>query len=128
MLLRAFETMRKNIESGRVAQFSVGSGRLSNSLIDADKMRAVAVNTNINTRRLTEVYTKTFDKITNLLKVIQSKTLMQTAEYGVSAKILAHSTVSALLDVMEVIEPRIKNATQIDSDLHKIQKLYESLV
>lgn len=128
MLLRAFETMRKDIESGRAQAFAVGSGKISNSLIDADKMRAVAVNTNINTKKLTEAYSQTFNKITEILRTIQAKTFMQTSDYGISAKLLAHNTVGALLDITDAIEPRIKNATKVDKELHKIQNLYENLV
>lgn len=128
MLLKAFETMRKNLESGRVSAFSIGSTRTSNSLIDADKMRAVAVNTNINTKKLTEAYTQTFNKITDILRTVQAKTFMQSMDYGISAKLLAHNTVGALLDITDAIEPRIKNATKVDAELHKIQNLYEDLV
>ena len=101
---------------------------MTSSLIDADKMRAVAVNTNINTKKLTEAYSQTFNKITEILRTIQAKTFMQTSDYGISAKLLAHNTVGALLDITDAIEPRIKNATKVDKELHNIQNLYENLV
>jgi hypothetical protein len=128
LLLKAFNTVRQNLESGRLTHYSI-NGRLAElDMIDADRIRDAVYKTKVNTDALTSAYSQTFAKIQDIIKVIQSKSLMQSVDSVVSFKILSHATSGAALDLLEAVSPRIKEAVVLEKRLAKVQNMYEKLI
>ncbi len=128
LLLRAFNTVRQNLETGKLTHYSI-NGRLAEiDMIDADRIRDAAYKTKVNIDALTKAYSQTFAKIQDIIKVIQSKSLMQSVDSVISFKILSHATSGAALDLLEAVNPRIQEAAILEKRLTKVQGMYEKLI
>jgi hypothetical protein len=100
LLLRAFNTVRKNLETGKLTHYSI-NGRLAEiDMIDSNRIRDAVNKTKINTDALTTAYSQTFAKIQDIVKVLRIKSEMQSVDSVVSFKILSHATSGAALDLL----------------------------
>ena len=128
VLLKAFQVMDSNIRSGKQVNYSIGGRIAEADLIDADRMRDVAIKTKINTDALTKAYTETYNKIKDILRVIQAKSMSSVIDNMSSFRLLSNATVGATLDLLDVIKPRISEASRLEKDLEKISKMYDKLI
>jgi hypothetical protein len=128
LLLKAFNTVRENLESGNTTFYSIAGRAMEVDMIDADRMRDAAYKTKVNVDALSKAYSDTFARIQDILKVIQSKSLMQSVNSVTSFKILSHATAGVALDLLNALEPRIKEATILEKRLDKVQNMYEKLI
>lgn len=96
--------------------------------IDATRLRDNLLRTKINTDKLKEAYVVTNQQINNLSKIIMNKNMLGVSQLGAQYAFLSAATYELLLDMLNIIKERLKEASDMEKKLKKMKSSYESLV
>lgn len=128
LLLGMFQSTIKDISSGTVSTYAL-SGKLTNlDMLDSGKLRDSLIRTKVNIDNLKTVYTQTESRITSTLTMIQRSQIVASAKLGQTYKFYSASTYTGMIKILDVINPRIKDAVKLEKNLAKMSKVFDSLV
>lgn len=128
MLLDIFSQTLRDIETGRVATIDIAGSLAETNSIDSKKIKDDLIRTKINTDKLKEVYVKTSEKINDILRVIQHKQILGSTGMGISFRFLSQGSYTVILNIIDVLKPRLEHTIKMEKEMEKIKVRYEKLV
>lgn len=126
-LLGLFKRTVEGIKSGRVDTVEIGTNAVEVSAIDAARIKDNVLRTNTNVEALKGAYLQTSNRVKDVARIITHKELLMLSGYGVDTKWLSSSTYQQMMDIMNSLKPRLKDAEADEKKLNKLQKQYEEV-
>lgn len=128
VMIELFKQTYNSLFSGKVKAIEVSGSLSFESGIDANKLKENLLRTRINTDNLKKAYVVTNKQINNISQIIMSKHLLGAADMGVSFAFLSASTYQIMIDLLDTINVRLREAKQMEKKLAKMKTAYENLV
>jgi hypothetical protein len=127
ILLRLFNDTIDQITSGRLSSYAV-DGKLSPiNTLDASNLKNNLMRTHVNTEKLKEVYVEIQKRIQNVLMIIGHKQLIAAEGMGLKYKFYSASTYQVMIQILNVITPRIKDVVRIEKGMNDFRRRFETL-
>lgn len=127
LVLSLFKKTIEGIKFGKVDTVEIGTNAVEVSAIDAVRIKDNLLRTNTNVEALKGAYTQTSNRIKDVARIITHKELLMLSGYGVDTKWLSSSTYQQMMDIMNSLKPRLKDAEADEKKLNKLQKQYEEV-
>ena len=105
-----------------------GQLSFSGDAINATKLKDNLLRTKINTDNLKQAYVVTNKQINALAQIIMNKNLIGATQMGVQYAFLSASTYEIMIELIGIIDTRLKEAKAMEGKLQKMKKSYENLV
>lgn len=96
--------------------------------IDSGKLKDNLIRTKINTDNLKAAYVMTNKQITTISKIIMNKNLASVGSLGSGYAFLSASTYETMIDIIKVVDERLKEASKMEKKLQKMKSAYDNLV
>jgi hypothetical protein len=128
ILLKLFQSALKDMTKGTVSRYAVAGKLVQADYLDSGKLKDNLIRTKINTDNLKEVFIETQKRIENTLTMITQKQLLASQQMGISFKFYSAATYSQMIKILEVIEPRIKDASKMEREMDKVKKMFDKIV
>lgn len=131
LMLQIFKSTLAAITDANAATKAVeirGQLSFSGDAINATKLKDNLLRTKINTDNLKQAYVVTNKQINALAQIIMNKNLIGASQMGVQYAFLSASTYEIMIELIQIIDVRLKEAKAMESKLQKMKKSYESLV
>lgn len=104
-----------------------GSVKFGSDAISAAKLRDNLLRTRINTDQLKQAYVVTNKQINTIAQIIMQKNMLGASQMGVQFAYLSASTYEIMIELLDVINVRLKEASAMEKKLQKMKKSYEKL-
>lgn len=117
----------KDLKSGHVEHYEINGGMGEISALDSGRVRENLLRTNQNITSLKSAYMDTSAKINDIAKIINQKELLMVTNMGADFKWLTSTTLEHMIEIMETIEPRLKEAKQLEKRLAKVERAYQQV-
>lgn len=127
LVLGLFRDTVDGLKSGNTPVYEIGSTAVEVSAIDSSRVRDNLIRTNANITSLKGAYSQTAEMIKNTARIITHKEMLMLSGYGLDNKWLSSSTYAQIIEIVDTIKPRLKEATKDEKQLTKMQKKYESV-
>jgi hypothetical protein len=127
MLLKVFKTSMDDAINNRTPQYEVQGRAVELVAADKDRLRLNLEKTLANTEKLKALYKEVASKISTILKVVTHKQLIAATDMGVSFKFYSAATYEAMIALIEMIQPRLKDAEKLEKQLVDVKERYEKL-
>ena len=128
MLLTIFQGTFKSITNGELSSYEVGGGMAQTDAVSADRIKENLMRTKSNTDALKLAYQATSERISAVSQIIGHKQLTMSSNMGVAFKYFSSGTYQEMIKILDVINPRIEEASKFEKKLDNIQKKYNKLV
>ena len=127
LVLGLFRKTVDGLKNGDTPVYEIGSTAVEVSAIDSSRVRDNLIRTNDNIKRLKQAYTETAEMIKNTARVITHKEMLMLSGYGIDNKWLSSATYQTIIDILDTLKPRLKDAARNEKALTKMQKKYEAV-
>lgn len=128
IVLELFNNTLKDINKPSESQFEIRGDLMGSEPLNAVKLKDNLLRTKINTDNLKAAYVVTNKQINALAQIIMNKNLLGMDSMGVQFAFLSASTYEVMLDVIKVIDARLKEAEKIEKKLQKMKNAYDKLM
>ena len=95
--------------------------------VSSQKLRDNLLRTKVNADNLKKAYTITNQQINTIARIIANKNIVGITQMGVQYAMLSASTYSIMIEMLEEIEGRIKEASKTEKDLEKMRTAFSKL-
>ena len=127
VVLELFKKTIAGIKTGSVSTYEIGSTAVEVSAIDYARVKNNLILTNQNIENLKAAYTQTAEKIKSVSRIITHKEMLMLSGYGISNEWLTSGTFYQIIEIVQKIEPRIKDIAKREKELTNMQKQYERI-
>ena len=117
----------QDIKHGRVKAMDLKTGYAEIRPIEAGKVRASLIATNTNLEDLKKIFSQTHAGIMNIGRLINAKQMQALNVSPHIYKFLTMETYGNMLDMIEVIEPRIEEALESQKKLEQTKKQFSAI-
>jgi len=128
LLLELFKETMKSIASGRVPAYALQGNLTELDIINKNKLKDNLIRTKINVDSLKRAYVETQRGIIQKLQVITQKQLFASQGLGVSFKFYSAGTYQQMINILKVIQPRIKDAHKLEKKLARMGQIFNKVV
>lgn len=104
-----------------------GKVNFGSDAISAAKLKDNLLRTRINTDQLKQAYVVTNKQINTIAQIIMNKNMLGASQMGIQFAYLSASTYEVMIELIKIIDVRLKEATAMDKKLQKMKKSYEKL-
>ena len=127
LLLRLFQATINDITKGTVSTYALSGKLTTMELLDSSKLRDNLIRTKLNTDNLKRAYQETDNKITDTLAMINQGLVLASSKLGEAFKYYSASTYSQMIDILQVLQPRIKSVEKIEKDMMKMKATFDTI-
>lgn len=127
IVLELFKRTIAGIKTGNISTYEIGSTAVEVSAIDYARVKDNLILTNQNVENLKAAYTQTAEKIKSVSRIITHKEMLMLSGYGISNEWLTSGTFYQIIEIVQKIEPRVKDIAKREKELTKMQKQYEKI-
>jgi hypothetical protein len=128
MLLELFKETMEGIATGRVPAYALQGKLTEFDIINKGKLKDNLIRTKINIDSLKRAYTETQKQAIQKLQVITQKQLFAAEGLGEMFKFYSAATYTRMINILNVIEPRIKNANKLEKNLKRMGDKFNKVV
>lgn len=104
-----------------------GRVNFGSDAISAAKLKDNLLRTRINTDQLKQAYVVTNKQINTIAQIIMNKNMLGASQMGIQFAYLSASTYEVMIELIKIIDVRLKEASAMDKKLQKMKKSYEKL-
>jgi hypothetical protein len=95
--------------------------------VSSQKLKDNLLRTKVNTDNLKKAYTITNQQINTIARIIANKNIIGITQMGVQYAMLSASTYSIMIEMLDDIDGRIKEASKTEKDLQKMKDAFNKL-
>jgi hypothetical protein len=128
LLLELFKATMEAIAEGRVPTFALQGKLTELETINKDRLKDNLIRTKINTENLKKAYIDTQQKIISTLQIISQKQLFAAEGLGVSFRFYSAATYVQMEKILDVLNPRIKDAERLEKRLTKMGQIFDKVI
>lgn len=104
-----------------------GELTFSGDAINATRLKDNLLRTKINTDNLKAAYVVTNKQINQIAQIIMNKNLLGASQMGVQYAFLSASTYETMINILKIIDERLKDAKEMEKKLNKMKTAYVKL-
>lgn len=130
IMLKMFENTLQLMKSGVSGDSALeirGELTLTGDAINATRLKDNLLRTKINTDNLKAAYVVTNKQINQIAQIIMNKNLLGASQMGVQYAFLSASTYETMIEILEIIDMRLKEAQVMEKKLNKMKASYIKL-
>lgn len=129
IMLNVFKDTLQRIRNPKTATAVELSGNLvfDYDAISSAKLKDNLLRTKINTDNLKRAYQMTNQQVNTIAKIIMNKNLLGVSQLGVQYAALSASSYTVMIEILDIIDKRLKEAAVMEKKLQKMKKEYEEL-
>jgi hypothetical protein len=128
LLLELFKETMSAISSGKVPVYALQGKLTEIDVINKSKLKDNLIRTKINIDNLKRAYIETQKTAIEKLQVITQKQLFAAEGLGQMFKFYSAATYTRMINIIDVIEPRIKNANKLEKKLKYMGDKFNKVV
>ena len=130
IMLKMFENTLKLLQNGANTDSALeirGELTFTGDAINATRLKDNLLRTKINTDNLKAAYVVTNKQINQIAQIIMNKNLLGASQMGVQYAFLSASTYETMIQILEIIDARLKEAKDMEKKLNKMKTAYVKL-
>jgi len=127
LLLELFKETMKTISSGRVPAYALQGNLTELDIINKSKLKDNLIRTKINVDSLKRAYVETQRGIIQKLQTITQKQLFASQGLGINFRFYSAGTYQAMINILQVINPRIKDAHKLEKKLSRMGQIFNKV-
>ena len=124
VMLKIFKDTLGDIKNYRTISYEIGGNAVEATPIDARRMSDNLNRTHINTQALRNAYEQTAEGIKRVSTVLTQKQLVMATNMGAEFAFLSSATYSRMINILDIVKPRIKMAEKLYKNLDKMRDIY----
>jgi hypothetical protein len=128
LLLELFRETMGTIATGKVPTYALQGKLTELDVINKEKLRDNLIRTKINVEQLKRAYTETQKNAINTLQWITQKQLLASQGLGEMFKFYSAATYTRMINILDVLEPRIKDAGKLEKGLKRMGDKFNKVV
>lgn len=128
LFLDSFKKAYEAITGGGETYYAVDGEVTSTDIISSDRLRDNLVRTKINTDKLRLAYSETEKVINNIVNTINAKQYVASSAIGLNWRLMSAASYKQLIEIIDVIKKREKEAAKLEKKLKKMYEVYGKLL
>ena len=128
LLLELFKETMENIASGKVPTYALQGKLTELDVINKGRLRDNLIRTKINIDNLKRAYVDTQQSAVQSLQIITQKQMFASQGLGEAFKFYSAATYTRMINILEVLEPRIKDAVKLEKEMQRMEKIFSKVV
>lgn len=128
LLLELFKETMASIATGKVPTYALQGKLTELDVINKNKLKDNLIRTKLNVEQLKRAYTETQKNAINTLQWITQKQLLASQGLGEMFKFYSAATYTRMINILDVLEPRIKDANKLEKALKRMGDKFNKIV